>query len=84
MLATVVALYSTAGLGERREEVLWKRLAVLVAAAMMMLSMLAVSAPAFAAAKPIAPPLYPPGEVHQSPEADDRPGAHPTTGPKTR
>ena len=54
MVATVVALYNSAGpitpplYGRRMEEVLSKKLAVLVAAAMMALSMLAASVPAFA------------------------------------
>jgi hypothetical protein len=54
MLATVVALYNKAVLrnpalyGRRRQEVLRKRVAVLVAAAMMVLSMFAAAAPAFA------------------------------------
>ena len=53
MLATVVALINRAGLMspvplQKEEEVLWKRMAVLVAAAVMVLSMLVASAPVFA------------------------------------
>ena len=52
MLATVVALYNTAGLGERREGVLWKRLAVLGATTSMILAAMLMALAGAALAQP--------------------------------